>query len=734
MTALFVAIPPAAALVLIGLVYLGAWGKIPSKKELSDLEYQRASEVYSADSVLIGKFYLYDSQPISIDLVPEHLRNALTSIEDERFYQHKGIDVKSLFRVGVKSLLLRDNSSGGGSTLTQQLAKNRYPRNERQKAPLVVDKIKEMIIARRIERIYAKEEILEHYLNTVSFGGNTFGIQSASLKFFNKSAQNLKIEEAAVLTGMLKATHSYNPRLFSKRSLERRNLVLSNMRRNGFINENQLDSLKKIPLKLDYRNYDYNQGIAAYFREEVRKQMLDWQNNLEGGRAINIYTSGLKIYTTLDYKMQSFAEEAMQEHMKSLQRSFEKDYGTKAPWISDRNLLKKKAKRLQVYNRLKRNGLDEREIWDSISRKRSMILADWDGDLTVSASTLDSLAHYMKFLNTGSLSIDPFSGAVKTWIGGVDFAHFKYDHISQSKRQVGSTFKPIVYTAALENGTKPCDYFSAREIQYENLKDWSPSNAGDKNEAYLNYSLEEALSKSVNTVTVKVLEKTGLDNILELSAKMGIEEELPNEPSIALGAASIKLIELAGAYASYLNNGKPVKPYLISTITTAKDSVLQVFQSQIAKEPAFSEVNRLLMLEMMKETIESGTAARIRSNYGLTNDIAGKTGTTQNNKDAWFVALMPNWLHISWVGLDDHEIGFKSTRLGQGANAALPLFAKMLEKMNGTSDFDAITKSKFEPVSENISNELDCEPIKRDGFLKRLFTNPNKKKKRKFRD
>lgn len=731
---LIIALPILIGVFFVSLVYLGVWGKIPSKNELSELQYQRASEVYSADSVLIGKFYLYDRQPIAYEELPDHLIAALISIEDERYYDHKGIDIKSLFRVGIKGLLLQDESSGGGSTLTQQLAKNRFPRHQRQNAPLVVNKIKEMIIARRLENNYSKDELLEHYLNTVPFGDNTFGIESASLKFFNKSANSLKIEEAAVLAGMLKATYSYNPRLFPQKSRGRRNLVLENMERNGFIEAVNTDSLKKLPLKIDYRDYDHNQGVAPYFREEVRKKLLAWQNNLDENLGINIYTSGLKIYTTLDYKMQLLAEEAMKEHMKSLQADFEKSYGKNAPWLRDENLLKKNAKRLSIYKKLKSEGLDDNEIWDSLSVKRDMTLANWNGEIEVRGSTMDSLAHYMKFLNTGSLSIDPYSGAVKTWIGGIDFAHFKYDHVSQSKRQVGSTFKPIVYTAALEMGVAPCDYFSAREVQYENLKDWSPSNSGEKDEAYLNYSLEEALSKSVNTVTVKVLEKTGLDNILEMGKKMGIEETLPHEPSIALGTGSIKITEMARAYSSYLNYGKPVDPYLISTITTTKDSVLQEFKPEIKGEPAFSEENRMLVLEMLKETVETGTAARLRSIYGLANAIAGKTGTTQNNKDAWFVGLMPKLVHVSWVGLENHEIGFKSTDLGQGANAALPLLARLLQKMNKEPDFNDITKAQFEPLPENIRELLDCEPVKRDGFFKRLFTNPDKKKKRKFKN
>ncbi|AKA35872.1 transglycosylase domain-containing protein [Flagellimonas lutaonensis] len=717
----------------IGSVYMGIWGKVPSQEELADFQYQRASEVYSADSVLIGKYYLYDRQPIEYGQFPDHLVEALVAIEDERFYDHDGIDAKSLMRVFFKSLLLQDESAGGGSTLTQQLAKNLYPRKDRKIANIAVNKVKEMIMARRLENVLSKKQIIAHYLNTVSFGGNTFGIESASLKFFDKPTKELKIEEAAVLVGMLKATYAYNPRIFPEKSLARRNLVFSAMANNGFIPEEERDSLAQLPLKLNYREYSHDEGIAPYFREAVRKELMQWAQNLESETPINIYTSGLKIYTTLNFEMQKLAEKAMQAHMNSLQKSFEKSYGKNAPWLVNKSLVRKKAKNLPFYKRLKALGLSEKQIWDSLSVKKNMKLSTWDGPKEMQASTLDSLQHYMKFLNIGSLGIDPFTGAVRTWIGGINYQHFKYDHVSQSKRQVGSTFKPIVYTAALEKGLDPCDHISAREVEYKNLEGWSPSNSGAEDEAYLNYSMEEALSKSVNTIAVKVLERTGIENVLEQARKMGIHEELPKKPSVALGTGEIKITELAGAYASYLNNGKPVKPMLITAIATANDSILTTFSPEIGSEKAFSNDTRQLMLEMMKATVDKGTAARIRTTYRLKNDIAGKTGTTQYNKDAWFVAVMPKLVHVNWVGLDDHEIGFKSTHLGQGANAALPLFALLLKEMNKDKRFDTLTRARFKTPSQEILKRLDCEPVKRDGFLKRLFTNPNKKKKRKFK-
>ena len=723
-----------AALLLVLSIYLGAWGKLPSKQELSDFKYQRASEVYSADSVLIGKYFLFDRQPIQYEEVPKNLIEALVAIEDERFYDHSGIDYKSLFRVAFKTILMQDQSAGGGSTISQQLAKNLYPREKSGKFNLAISKFKEMIIASRLEAMYSKEDILMLYLNTVSFGDNTFGIESASLKFFNKSARELELQESATLVGMLKATYGYNPRVFPKNSLNRRNLVIQSMYSNDFLSQKEADSLKLLPLQLNYRDYDYSEGIAPYFREEVRKQMLNWaKEQREKGLDYNIYTSGLKIYTTLDSRMQMLAEEAMGQHMKALQNSFEKSYGKRAPWIKDQNLIKKVIQNSGPYKKWKKAGLNEKEIMDSMNLKKDMRLRDWNQDEMRSASTIDSLLHYLKFLNTGSLSLDPKTGAVKTWLGGLSFKHFKYDHISQSKRQVGSAFKPIVYTAALEKGISPCTYFSAQEVAYENMEGWSPSNSGNKDEAYLNYSMEEALSKSVNTVAVKVLEKTGIPNVIDQAQKMGIETTLPALPSLALGTAEIKINELAGAYASYLNHGKSVTPFLIHRITNEKDSIIETFKPVVAEKRAFSEETGQIMLEMMKATVNSGTAARIRSTYGIKNDIAGKTGTTQNNKDAWFVALTPKLLNITWVGLDNHEIGFSSTSLGQGANAALPIFALWLQKLNADKSFDHITKAKFPNPSSAVMSNLDCDPVKRDGFFKRLFKNPKKKKTKDFK-
>lgn len=724
----------AAFLAFIFSVYTGVWGAIPSQEQLSHLNYQMASEIYSADSVLIGKYYLNDRQPISFKDFPEPLIHALIAIEDERFYAHSGVDVPSFFRVAIKTILMGDSSAGGGSTLTQQLAKNLYPRKDRESAHLIIDKLKEMIIAKRLESTYTKEEILEHYLNSVSFGDNTFGIESAAQTFFNTSTKNLTIEQAATLVGMLKATYGYNPRVFPEKSLARRNLVLTAMEINGFLTSSAVENLIAKPLELDYRDYDHNAGIAPYFREEVRKQVLEWiKNKNTGDTKINLYTSGLKIHTTLNYRMQEVAETAMKHHMGKLQASFEKSYGKNAPWITNANLLNNLARRTIAYKKHKAQGLSDAQIFGMLDQDhRKMSVSTWEGKTEEQASTMDSIRHAIKFLNVGSFSMHPNTGEVYTWIGGIDFERYKFDIVSQSKRQVGSTFKPIVYTAALEKGILPCTYFSAQEIIYENLEGWSPSNSGNKEEAYLNYSMEEALSKSVNTIAVKVMEKTGVSNVLNQAEKMGIEENLPNLPSLALGTGEIKMTEMATAYTSYVNKGKATKPLLIKKITDQHGKTLTEFKPDLSDKAAFSEETGQLMIAMMKATVNTGTASRIRSTYGLKNDIAAKTGTTQNNKDAWFVAVTPKLVHISWVGLDHHEIGFRNTNLGQGASAALPLFALFYQKLNNEAKFNHITKATFQRPMPSVLNALDCEGVKRDGFFKRLFKNPNKVKNKKF--
>ncbi|MCB4806961.1 transglycosylase domain-containing protein [Tamlana sp. 62-3] len=710
-------------------IYLGAFGKLPTKEDLSSIKQEEATQVLDSNKKLIGKYYIYDRQPLEFEDFPEHLIQALIATEDARFYEHDGVDNVSLGRVFIKSILLRDKSAGGGSTITLQLAKNLFGRKHYPIVGIIVNKFKEAIIAKRIEEIYSKNDILTLYFNTVPFPDNTYGIESAAQKFFNKSAKKLTQNEAALLVGTLKANNYYNPRLHEERCKERRNVVLNQMVKYNYLPQDSLNILSKHDVNLSYHSFNHDVGIAPYFREQVKQeltQILDSINKADDTE-YNLYKDGLKVYTTLNADMQRLAEDAMASHLTKLQTAFEASYGKNSLWKKNSALLEATIKKHKTYKILKEKGLSHQQIIDSLSVKRDMEVFNWEGDTIQNISTIDSLQHYLKLLNTGMLAIEPKTGAIKTYIGGIDYRYFKYDHVSQSERQVGSTFKPFVYTAAIENGMKPCTYFSLSEVTYKNYDNWTPSNSGSKEEdPYINYTLEKALSNSINTIAVKVFNEVGIPKVINQVKKLGITKTLPEEPSLALGVAEINLKELTGAYASYLNNGHSVKPYAITRIEDKHGNLIAEFKPEINKTEAFSDYTKEVMLEIMKATVNSGTASRLRNTYGLTNDIAGKTGTTQNNKDGWFVGLTPNLVTVTWVGNDNHSIGFKSTGLGQGANSALPIFAKFYQKLNANAEFNSITKSRFDKPDSKVIEDLNCEPEKRDGFLKRLF---GKKKK-----
>jgi len=709
-------------------IYFGFFGKIPTSKELSELKQSEATQVLSDEGKLIGKYYIFDRQPIVYEQLPQHLIDALIATEDIRFFEHGGIDSRSLLRVFFKTLLLQDKSSGGGSTITLQLAKNLYGRKNHGLG-IVVNKLQESIIAKRLEDIYSKNEILTLYFNTVPFSDNTFGIESAAMKFYDKHTRELNLEESAVLVGLLKASHYYNPRIFPERSRLRRDVVLDQMNKYGFLSDPDLLLAKQKELALDYHYYGHDQGLAPYFREQIRQDLSTILDTLKtkNGESFNIYRDGLIIHTTLNFKMQELAEEAVSASMEKLQETHERSYGKKGPWITNKQIIMDAVKRTDIYKKLEKEGLSDDEILANLNKKTSeMELFSYDEQKIVKASTLDSISHYLKFLNTGFLALEPTTGAVKAWVGGVDFEYFKYDHVSQSKRQVGSTFKPFVYTAALENGMEPCTYFSPNEVTYED--GWTPSNSGSlSDDPYMNYNLKTALSHSINTIAVKVLMETGIDNVINQAKKMGIESKLPRVPSLALGTAELSVKELAKAYTSFVNNGKSSTPYYITKIEDGNGNVLAEFKPEISSR-VMSDVNRQVMVEMMKATVNEGTATRLRYTYKLQNDIAGKTGTTQSNKDGWFVGITPKLVTVTWVGADDHRIGFRNTAIGQGANSALPIFALFLQKLNQNKEFNEITQARFRTPSAEVVEMMDCEVSQRDGFFERLLTNPEKKK------
>lgn len=717
---------------LIASVYLGFWGEMPSEKQLSDLSENQASLLFDRDSTLIGKYYQINRESIPFKDLPDNLIHALIATEDSRFYEHDGIDERSLLRVFFKTILLQDESSGGGSTLTMQLVKNYYGRNDYGRFGIVINKLRESIIATRIESIYSKNEILQMYLNTVPFSGNVYGIESAAEKFYNKKAKDLTILESATLVGTLKANHYYNPELFPKRAEARRNTVLHQMEKYGYLDPKKATDLMKNEIHLQLQKHDSRVDLAGYYKEQVRQKLkaILTQNKYKksDGESYNLLTDGLRIYTTLDADLQRSAESAMKLHLSQLQQIVERSYGKYAPWKKNTKSFQADVHQLKEYQKLKENGASEKQIMDSLNRKQNRELFSWKGDTVMNLSVIDSLRQMLKYFSTGLVSIDPQSGAILAYIGGIDFDFFKYDHVVQSKREVGSTFKPFVYTAAIENGMKPCTYFPIREVTYTDQNGWTPENAESEDEQYMNYSLESALSHSINTIAVKVLRETGIKKTIQMVHKMGIDEKIEEVPSIALGTTDIRLIDMAKAYTSFLNQGRPVNPYFIQRVEDKMGHVIYQSPQQKKNPAAFSERTRQIMLEMLQDVVNNGTAQRLRSRYHFSNAMAGKTGTTQNNTDGWFVGLLPHLVTVTWVGNDEHSIKFKTTRIGQGANSALPIFAGMVKRMQRLKKFDYITKADFPSVPKEITDALNCPPEKKDGFFKRIFTKKDKKK------
>ena len=699
-------------------------GKLPDEEQLRNIQNFEASEIYSADDQLIGRYYIQNRTLLEYDEISGYLIDALVSTEDARFFEHHGIDFRSLLRVFFKTILLGDKSSGGGSTITQQLAKNVYQRQEYRYFSLVITKLREMLIASDLEDIYSKEEILTLYLNTVPFGNSIFGVEAASQTYFQKSAMEVNLQEAALLIGTLKATTYYNPKNNPERAIGRRNVVLGLMAEQEKVESDKLDSICNLPLELNYAKIDQNDGIATYFREHVRQSLKKLLPQISDslGQSYNLYTDGLKIYTTLDAGLQTYAEQAVYSHMRALQKTFDEHWkGRKKPWEEDENIMQLALQQSQSYQNLKRDNVSNDSILQLVNLKRDIDVYSWQGKESQLMSTMDSIRFYLKFLNTGLLSIDPADGAIKTWVGGINHRFFKYDHINEnSKRQVGSIFKPIVYASALEQNVSPCDYIKAeQEIYKEKDREWKPGNADNDYEG--KYSLEGALAESVNTVSVKVLEKAGIKNTIALAREMGISSDIPNVPSIALGTPSISLIEMVEAYCTFANAGKKINPYFITRIEN-RDGEVIYRHNEHESEQILTLKTSQMMIEMLKNVVNTGTAIRLRNTYKLPNDVAGKTGTTQSNADGWFMAMTPRLVTGVWVGGEYPSIHFRTTALGQGANMALPIYALFQQRVNRDASYKQIANARFPTPSGAILRELDCDPFKDDvNFWEALF-------------
>ena len=722
-----------AAVFFVFLVWSGAFGPLPDKAHLKKIHHPIGSEVYSADSVLLGRYYLQDRTPVAAEDIPDNLKNALVATEDIRFYQHRGVDVKSLLRVAVKTLLLQREASGGGSTLTQQLAKNLYPRRSYAMLSLPINKVREMLIASRLEEVYSKDEILVLYLNTIPFADNTYGVKTAADRFFSTAVKDLTPEQSAMLVGMLKATHSYNPRLFPDRALQRRNLVLAQMGKYHFITADEKKLLQARPLALKYNNVGYSSGAAPYFRAYIQDELLRWcrENRKEDGNFYNLYTDGLKIYTTIDSRLQGYAEAAMKKHMKTLQQKF-------ASQLNQKKLeavATTRLHRLPQYKSLKDAGLGEEEILKALKKPVNTRIFTWDGVKDAEMSFFDSVKHHMQFLQAGMLAMEPGTGNIRVWVGGIDHRFFQYDHVRPgTKRQVGSTLKPILYAAALEEGIGPCTYISARRTEYTNLDAWTPENTDE--ETYdRKYSMEGGLSGSVNTVSVRLLEKTGIHDAIAIARKMGINSELPAVPSLALGTPSISMMEMVGAYSTLANKGVYVAPrYLVAITSQEGDLLEQISLEDDEPVQALSGESAQMMVHMLRTVVSEGTGSALRYRYGIQNEVAGKTGTTQLNVDGWFMAITPKLVIGTWVGADDPRLHFKSTTLGQGSATALPITALFLQEVNKDKALRDISSARFAALPEALLAQLDCRTDKSDlNIFQRIFGRKKKTKAKKFR-
>ncbi len=702
-------------------VYLGLFGALPSEKELSKIQNHSASEVYSIDEQLMGRYYVEHRLTIDNDDISPYVKEALVATEDSRFFEHNGLDFISLGRVVVRSIIFGDRAQGGGSTISQQLAKNLYPRMHLGFLTLPVGKTKEIFTAARLEKIYSKEDILTLYLNTVPFGEDIYGIEVASQRFFGKKSRQLNPAESATLVGMLAANTAYNPRLNPERSLQRRNIVLKRMQEHGALTENEYLKWSQSKIELNYRRIDHNTGVAPYFREKIRIQVQEILEDKYGDE-YDIYSDGLKIYTTIDARLQEYAEQAVDQQMARLQEEFNRHWKGQSAWANHPQVYTNALRQSRRYQKMKDAGHTDEEIFKSMEKKVPMTIFTHAGEKKVQMSPVDSVKHYLMLLNTGFVAMNPRNGHVLTWVGGIDHKTFQYDHVT-SRRPVGSTFKPIVYAAALQDGISPCEFISNEQVVYEDYDNWAPQNSNGKHEGY--YSVKGGLAYSVNTVSAKLITQIGVNDVVDLAEDMGIEEDIPNYPSIALGTAELSLLDMVSAYTTFPNYGRPVKPVMLLRIEDRDGEVLYENEGNVPQDEVYDDDVAYYIVEMMRGVIDRGTGSSLRNVFHLKSDLAGKTGTTQDNSDGWFIGYTPNIVAGAWVGNDQPTIRFRSTALGSGGHMALPIFARFMQRLEKDRSRYQYHKGSFYVVPGRLQRQLMCEDYSEDdpdkGFFDSLF-------------
>jgi penicillin-binding protein 1A len=714
-----------AVMFLLTLFFLfiswGVFGPIPSFDELENPRTNLASEIYSSDGVLIGTYYIENRSTVEFKDLPPHLVQALMSIEDIRFYKHSGVDLKALFRVAFG--VATGNRKGGGSTLTQQLAKNLFPRGENLSTPqLVMRKFKEWVTASRLERNYSKDEIIAMYLNTIPFGSNAFGIKMAAKTFFNKPVDSLAIEESALLAGVINAQTYYSPVRNPERALARRNVVLKQMERYSYLSTQQYDSISLIPIDMSqYGMRDHASGAATYFREILRMELREWAKThyKADGTPYDLYKDGLRIYTTINSRMQRYAEEAVAEHLgKDLQPAFFKHWRRvpNAPFAFDpgvaqqeiKRIMEQSMKRSARYIQLRGEGVPDDSIRLIFNTPIRMRVFSWRGPVDTVMTPMDSIRYAKYFLQAGMMAMEPATGYVRAYVGGINYRFFQFDHVKLSRRQVGSTFKPFLYSLAMQEGEfSPCSRVA--NIQYSvELPDgklWVPKNTNGKRIGQ-QVTLKWALANSNNWISAFLIKRYSPQSVIDMARKMGVTAEMDPVPSLALGSADISLYEMVGAFNTFANQGVYIHPLLVTRIEDKYGNVIESFIPE--KQEAMSEETAYMMLDLMKGVVQTGTGVRLRYKYQFNNPIAGKTGTTQNQSDGWFIGITPDLTAGVWVGAEDRSIHFRSLSMGQGANMALPIWALFMKKVYADPTLE-ISRTDFPRPLLPLSASINCE-------------------------
>ena len=712
----------------------GLFGKMPEFRQLENPKTNLATQIFSSDNKILGKFYYNDNRtPLDYEEIPKDLIDALIATEDERFYSHSGIDLRSTMRA-----IIYLGEKGGASTVSQQLARQLFTGvRSRNTLDAVIQKIKEWVIAIQLERRYSKKEIITMYLNLYDFNYNADGLRSAANIYFSKEPSDLLLEESAMLVGMLKNSSLYNPIRRPTLVISRRNIVFQQMLRNQMLSQKEVDSLQQLPLEIQFNPQSHREGLATYFRAYLRQFMLNWieENPKPDGEKYNLYLDGLTIYTTLDSRMQTYAENAVKEHMSNLQDAFFEQntarWNPTAPFLDltekeIERLMEQAMRRSERWRKMRLAGKTEDDIKASFEEKTAMKIFSWKGEIDTVMRPIDSIRHYKHFLRSGMMSMNPQTGHVKAWVGGINYKHFQFDHVFQGKRQIGSTFKPFVYASAIDQlKLSPCDsfpdgFYCVEARKFGAHEAWCPKNSGDRYTG--KRTLKNALANSVNTISARLIDKVGPGPVSKLATDLGVSSKIPSVPSIALGTADLSVYEMVAAYGSFANQGIYVKPVMVTRIEDKNGTVL--FETAPETRDVLSAESAYVTLKLLEGVTESGSGIRLRHRgaeennpyfgtvvtgypYEFQNPIAGKTGTTQNQSDGWFIGMVPNLVTGVWVGGEDRATHFNSIAYGQGATMALPIWALYMKKIYEDSTL-GVSLDSF-PAPKKVGIPIDCD-------------------------